>query len=1670
MRIVEKALVCLILASASAILFGQEPQAPNGTNIVAAGGVAPDLINLNTLGISLPISIRNKSGRGTSFTAGLLYNSLNFAVLSQSGSLSAWIPSEAMGWSLQTPADPTAVLWSIQAESCATGSYEATIGISSYRDQNGIIHPFATGEGPEPLIIIRQSACANPPYYLLEGFPATASDGSGYTINYLNNTSCGGWCVSITSPSGAVSDEEVTGSALSTTASELSTPPLTTLTDRNGNQISSAYYPENSSGTSFTYINGDIVDQRWTDTLGQDVLDMSGSTYNSDVHSLTTEGYTDEPLTQYGTLSYPTSSGTLYEYTPVYKTYSVLTSFGCSGIVEYSNTSMPLLDHITLPDGRQYQFTYQPTSSGAATVTGLVSQVTLPGGGSISYQYSGFNCNDAYTGLTRTVNDGQGHSSTWTYETSSASNSSTTTIKDPTGASKVISYELYEGAGSLPNVAGGLETSRLSYDASGTLLATSTTSYSYKAGSGIIYSILIGKTVTDSIPNASGISSESVTTYNPYGMITEQDMHDFGAVGGGPGALLTKTVTAYPSTGLNYMRPASVTTYDGVGNVTSQEVYTYDQGTPNATSGTPAHSTGTNSGNLTTLQHLASGSSSYLTSTYTYNDTGTLYSTKDVNGEVAYFSYNQCGNSFLGSTTETILGVALTSSSTWDCYGGVPVSSTDVNGNTTTTTYDDPFWRPTGIVDPLGNSTTTTFPTASSNTSSVSQQSLGGLPANYALTTYDGLGDMILSQTRQGSGSTNYTSIARVFDPRGLMTWSSVPYSASAGSYLTTGPGITTAYDGIGRKLSSIDGGGGTLTYTYNLNDILVTKGPAVSGENAKSRQLQHNGLGELTSVCEITSGSGSGSCGQNTTGVGYQTIYTYDANNLVSVSENSQGGTYPAQARTLSYDKLGRKIAETIPETGTSSLVYDSDPSATCSGSSPGDLIKFTDNAGNITCYTYDGLHRRLNTTVVAGPYASVTPQTHFVYDTASLSGVAMQNAKGNVAEAYTCTGTCATKLTDIYLTSYAIPQTGQSVNGIWEATPNSTGYYHTQTVANANGSLASMSATLGTTSIGFPTVNYSLDSLGRLYTATDSTNTISLVTSTSYNNLSGAVTGVTFGNGDTDSYGFDPATNRPTSFAFSVGGSSPFAVSGSLTWSPNASLQNFSMTDTSDATKNQNCTYHMDDINRLASVNCVGSWAQTFSYDPFGNIAKGGPSNPTPGQITQSYQAGYNSLNNQANSGVTAKYDANGNQTLAETNDLSWNATAQPVNVNGIGATYDAFGRLVETASGTAHTQYIYSPGGHKIGIVQGAVLIKGLIPLPGGDTAVYNGSGLSYFRHKDWLGSSRLATTWTHAVYSKEGYAPFGETYNEVGTPDRSFTGQDQDAMQDGAAAGIFDFLFRKYDPVAGRWLSPDPAGWNSVSPSHPQSLNRYAYVQNNPLSLVDPDGQACVYNVGGAPSIDDAAVATSDAGCAGGVYVPGDNVQLSDLTETATNSINTSDGQLFNTYTVDGMTIGVETGAAPSLVEEIAVTINISPTTVELAQVGLDVEIQALPVIVAPEFELGEVAVEAVEASDVVDESVIGYRAVAPGEYGSIADTGQFSGAPSGTEVKYFSDTVEQTTDFGDRMYGPGNYGVVQGEFPTSAIGDMINPATEGSGFVVPNENLPSGIPTLLRPPY
>jgi RHS repeat-associated protein len=69
-----------------------------------------------------------------------------------------------------------------------------------------------------------------------------------------------------------------------------------------------------------------------------------------------------------------------------------------------------------------------------------------------------------------------------------------------------------------------------------------------------------------------------------------------------------------------------------------------------------------------------------------------------------------------------------------------------------------------------------------------------------------------------------------------------------------------------------------------------------------------------------------------------------------------------------------------------------------------------------------------------------------------------------------------------------------------------------------------------------------------------------------------------------------------------------------------------------------------------------------------------------------------------------------------------------------------------------------------------------------------------------------------------------------------------------MEQSSAYNEYDFPAREYG-IQGRWPSPDPAGLAAVDPSNPQSWDRYAYVLNDPLTLVDPTGLDCQSTIEG-----------------------------------------------------------------------------------------------------------------------------------------------------------------------------------------------------------------------------
>jgi hypothetical protein len=182
-------------------------------------------------------------------------------------------------------------------------------------------------------------------------------------------------------------------------------------------------------------------------------------------------------------------------------------------------------------------------------------------------------------------------------------------------------------------------------------------------------------------------------------------------------------------------------------------------------------------------------------------------------------------------------------------------------------------------------------------------------------------------------------------------------------------------------------------------------------------------------------------------------------------------------------------------------------------------------------------------------------------------------------------------------------------------QTSPN---YYHISQTYWSHGSPSALSATYNGVAItGLPNITYGgtigstvgLDGEGRItqVTAGSGQNPVTGVTYNPYGTPPQMT--VTFGSGDSDVFSYDAYTSRVTKYQFNVNGQSD---SGTLTWNANSTLQSLVVSDAFNSGDNQTCTYTYDDMIRLTSANCGTVEAQTFSYDPFGNITKtGNPGN---------------------------------------------------------------------------------------------------------------------------------------------------------------------------------------------------------------------------------------------------------------------------------------------------------------------------------------------------------------------------------------------------------------------------------------------------------------------------
>jgi RHS repeat-associated protein len=123
-----------------------------------------------------------------------------------------------------------------------------------------------------------------------------------------------------------------------------------------------------------------------------------------------------------------------------------------------------------------------------------------------------------------------------------------------------------------------------------------------------------------------------------------------------------------------------------------------------------------------------------------------------------------------------------------------------------------------------------------------------------------------------------------------------------------------------------------------------------------------------------------------------------------------------------------------------------------------------------------------------------------------------------------------------------------------------------------------------------------------------------------------------------------------------------------------------------------------------------------------------------------------------------------------------------------------------------------------------------------------ATYDNDGL-HFYFNDPLGTRRVQTDYAGVIEQTCQSLPYGDGLSCTGSAqyptEHHFTGKERDAE-----SGNDYFDARYYTSTMGRWMSPDWSATEEPVPyakmDNPQSLNLYAYLNNNPLLTFDPDG--------------------------------------------------------------------------------------------------------------------------------------------------------------------------------------------------------------------------------------
>lgn len=764
----------------------------------------------------------------------------------------------------------------------------------------------------------------------------------------------------------------------------------------------------------------------------------------------------------------------------------------------------------------------------------------------------------------------------------------------------------------------------------------------------------------------------------------------------------------------------------------------------------------------------------------------------------------------------------------WDMACGAPTQVTDINGQNTTSVYDQ-LCRVVREVQPGGNYVKTIY-----DIGTVDAAAPGGIKA-------DATGQWIETQRPAPHASTDNDN------------W------ASPGSTINNNTDIvwTQAYiDGFGRKWSDWNEGVvlapgepkrfQTQRYSFNKrgNVRYQTQMYFTDAESGQWTNYYYDALDRLTRVSHpdnnsVNLSTGLGAAGTSelsiitqTDEVGRKTRYHFDAyGGLVKrVKMRSQSGD-PEAVTQYKRDALGRIIEIQDPNNnkwtygfdglGRRTTLHDPDLGAWTYGyDMAGRLLTQTDAKGQISTLTYDEMDRLL-TKVVTGPGFAAETTTHAYdqaragfFNTGQLTKAVRQRA-----------GTPAITVSDIE-TDYdaggrATKQSFIGINGGAALTILESSYWKA-------GELRSRTWPSGTGSgTGTYTATYDYDEIGRLYSVKNGTTNL---VSTLIHNGQGQVISAAYGNGVTTSYAYNVQRALLSGVTVSNGAT---ALMG-LTYTRDFSGRITAVTNGAVTSNVENWIYSYNDLGELIAADNQGdnTQDQSWTYDLAGNML----TNSKVGTYTYPTQ-GPTAVRPHAPTAIAGQpvtYDANGN------------VTSYTVNGQAKTFTYDGENRPLSIAiAGGATTSFDYGADGartKKISVSEVSWYLGGDTELivntvnPAGEWGQYlhgdvkrTGSQLSYL-HKDHLNSNRLTTDAAGAISQRVPYSSYGKPLINP-QQSKAYINERYDNE-----TGLQYLNARYYDPALGRFLTPDT--WDPILAG--VDVNRYAYSLNDPINGSDPTG--------------------------------------------------------------------------------------------------------------------------------------------------------------------------------------------------------------------------------------